>query len=101
MNQQNAQNQNQGNNQNTQECLTVFFVIFDGQSKVAIQCTFTEKVEDAINRYRAKTGDNDKTDKFLYNTKNVCPEMTVAEQGLVNGPRIKVISTLDIKGAKR
>ena len=61
MNQQNAPNQ--GNNQNTQEYLTIFFVIFDGQSKeIAIQCTFTEKVEDVINRYRAKTGDNDKTD---------------------------------------
>ena len=77
MNQQNAANQ--GNNQNTQEYLTVYFVIFDGQNQeIAIQCTFTEKVAVVIDRYRAKTGDNDMTDKFVFNTKNVCPELKVA-----------------------
>ena len=102
MNQQNMQNNNnnQNNQQNSQDYLTVRFIKFDGKNvEISIQCLYSDKVSEVINKYRQKSGDNDMTERFVYNTKNLVPELTVAEQGLINSAVIKVISTKGIKGA--
>ena len=88
------------NNTNNSETITVKFIKFqEGYNITAVLCTFSEKVKDLINDYRKKTGDYDLTERFIFNTKNLCLELTVAEQGLINGSKIKIIVIKGIKGA--
>ena len=49
-----------------------------------IQCLTDEKVSDVIQRYRVKSLDKEPTKKFIYNSKNLNPDLTVAEAGLTN-----------------
>ena len=64
-----------------------------------IQCLPNEKVSDVIERYRAKSGDNDPTKKFIYNAKTLNCDLTVAEAGLSNNANIFVVATKGIKAA--
>ena len=64
-----------------------------------IQCCIDEKVSDVIQRYRAKSGDNDPTNKFIFNAKNLNQNLTVAEVGMTKNANIFVVSTKGIKGA--
>ena len=87
-------------NANNSETITVKFLKFqEGYTITAVTCSYSEKVDDLINRYREKTQDYDLTEKFVFNTKNLCPDLTVAEQGLINGAHIKIIVTKGIRGA--
>ena len=50
---------------------------------IAIQCHLDEKVSDVIQRYRIKTGDQDIAKIFYcFNSRDLNPEITVAEAGL-------------------
>ena len=109
----NAMGMNQGQNFNNNfassqpdsnvdnsETISVKFIKFqEGYIKTVVKCTYSEKVKDLIDKYRKKTGDDDLSEKFIFNTKNLCPELTIAEQGLLNGAEIKVIITKGIRGA--
>ena len=70
-----------------------------GELKVVIQCLYTESIKDVIKKYRIKSGDTNLLERFVFNTKNLCPELTVAEQGLLSNSIIKVIDIKDMKGA--
>ena len=64
---------------------------------VMIQCLPNERVSDVIQRYIAKSGDNDPTKKFIYNSKALNQNLTVAEAGLTNNGNIFVVSTKAIR----
>ena len=106
----NMNNNNMNNNnivqnnfiQDTSNGIAVTFEKNDpvmGELKITIQCLFTEKIKDVIQKYRIKSGDDNMFERFVFNTKNLCPELTVAEQGLLSNSIIKVIDIKDMKGA--
>ena len=105
----NMNNNNMNNNivqnnfiQDSSNGITVTFEKNDpvmGELKITIQCLFTEKIEKVIEKYRIKSGDDNMFERFVFNTKNLCPELTVAEQGLLSNSLIKVIDIKDMKGA--
>ena len=49
-----------------------------------IQGYKNEKVENLIERYRMTIFDMDKTEKFIFNSKPLLPDLTVAQAGLTN-----------------
>ena len=55
-----------------------------------IQGYTNEKIENLIERYRMQTLDMDKTEKFIFNSKPLLPELTVAQAGLTNGSAIYI-----------
>ena len=92
--------QNNSNQNNSNGFTVTFKKTQEGtEFNITIQCQYTDKVSKIIEQYRLKTGDNDMTERFVFNTKNLCPELTAAEQGLINGAEIKVIVVGDMKGA--
>ena len=93
------QNQNQGLNQQQGILTLKFFRTDDLQNFISIQCTVDDKVSDVIEKYWNKAGYKDPTAKFIFNTKNLVPELSVAEAGLINNANIQVVSTKGIKGA--
>ena len=70
-----------------------------GRPPIMIQCMPNEKVSDLIQRYRTKSGDNDKSKKFIFNAKNLNHELTVGEAGITNNGNIFVVTTQGVKGA--
>ena len=93
------QNQNQGLNQQQGILTLKFFRTDDLQNFISIQCTVDDKVSDVIEKYWNKAGYKDPTAKFIFNTKNLVPELSVAEAGLINNANIQVVTTKGIKGA--
>ena len=90
--------QNKLNANNSEELSVKFLKFQEGYTTTIVNCKYSEKVNDLINNYRKKTGDYDLTEKFVFNTKNLCPDLTVAEQGLINGAQIKIIVTKGVRG---
>lgn len=83
-------------NQQSQPGITVNFRV-SGMGKqdsdpIMIQCMPDEKVSAIIERYRAKTGDWDQTKIFTFNAKNLVPNLTLAESGIMDNAVIFVIS---------
>ena len=70
----------------------------DKSNGLRIQCLIDEKVSDVIQRYRAKSGDNDPTKRFIFNAKNLNQVLTVAEAKLTLNANIFVVSTKGITG---
>ena len=70
-----------------------------GVPPVMIQCMPNEKVSDLIQRYRTKSGDNDKSKKFIFNAKNLVEDMTIGQAGITNNGNIFVVTTKGVKGA--
>ena len=64
-----------------------------------VQCTENEKVSDIIEKYRIKAKDNDCSEKFIFNAKQLVPSRIVGESGLTNNANIFVEKTHRIKGA--
>ena len=76
-----------------------FVIMGDGvHNKISIQCLLDEKVSDVIQRYRIKTGDQDISKKFFFNSRSLNPEITVAEAGLNNMAHIYVEPFGEISG---
>ena len=104
MNNPNFNNVNNNNidfNQDNSNGLSVTFERNDpqkGELKVVIQCLYTESIKDVIKKYRIKSGDTNLLERFVFNTKNLCPTLTVAEQGLINNSIITVIDIRDMEG---
>ena len=57
----------------------------------SIQCNLDEKVSDLIKKYRLKSGDNNKNEKFIYNFKQLGPKFTVLEPNLTNSCVIQIV----------
>ena len=93
------QNQNQDLNQQQGILTLKFFRTDDLQNFISIQCTVDDKVSDVIEKYWNKAGYKDPTAKFIFNAKNLVPELSVAEAGLINNANIQVVTTKGIKGA--
>ena len=57
-----------------------------------------KKVQEAINRFKLKSNIQDKC-KFIFNNKELFPELEICQSGLQDGSKISVISLKDLKGA--
>ena len=105
------QNQNQNNSsvssvdtsQSNPQGINVIFRVSGAQQNnqppVMVQCMPNEKVSDIIKKYRSKSGDTDETKKFIFNAKNLNPELNVGEAGISQNANIFVVATKGIKGA--
>ena len=69
-------------------------------SEIIIQCLPDKKVSDVIQRYRAKSGENDTSKKFIFNAKALNQSLNVAEAGLANNVNVFVITTKGVKGVQ-
>ena len=67
-------------------------------SALEIQCNQEEKVSELIQKYRIKSGNYDQNIKFIYNAKNLNPDLTLAEAGVFNGVNVFVVTHCDMKG---
>ena len=70
------------------------------QKKIKIFCLYSDKVSDIITRYRTKAEDDNVNENFVFNAKNLNPELTVSESGLQNQSIIFVINKEGMKGGK-
>ena len=59
---------------------------------ISITCMPNEKVSTLIQRYRNKAFDHDQTRQFIFNSKNLNPELTLSAAGIVHNSKITVIS---------
>ena len=80
--------------------ITEFTVVFrtsgpDGKAFVPIQVKFKpdDKVSKIIEKYRIKSGDQDPNKKFIFNAKNLKPNLSADEVGLCNNSNIFVVAT--------
>ena len=60
-------------------------------SLVNVQCNPEEKVSDIIEKYRNKANDYDDSKKFIFNAKNLNPNLSLAEAGITNNANIFVV----------
>ena len=56
-------------------------------------CDPEQKVSSIIEQYRNKSGDHDHSKQFIYNAKNLSPNLTVAEAGISDKANIFVVKT--------
>ena len=63
-----------------------------------VQCMPDEKVSEIIEKYRRKSGDLDRSEKFIFNAKTLNPNLTVAEAGITVGANIFVHVPKQLKG---
>ena len=66
---------------------------------ISIQCMPDEKVSTLIERYRNKAGDHDQTKKFIFNAKNLNPELSLSAAGIAHNSNIFVVTTKGVQGA--
>ena len=96
-NQGNFQNNNYPSQNNNEGINIRFRTNGDGKnSEIIIQCLPDEKASDVIQRYRANSGENDTSKKFIFNAK----ALNVAEAGLANNVNVFVITTKGVKGVQ-
>ena len=70
-----------------------------GRPPLSIQCMPNEKISDVIQKYRTKSGDQDQTKKFIFNAKNLNPQLSVGEAGITDNANVFVVTTQGVKGA--
>ena len=63
-------------------------------------CTYDEKVKKVIKRFCNKLGLNYKYLKFIFNAKNLDPNLTIAEAGITDMSNIFIIEPEGIKGVQ-
>ena len=68
------------------------------QKTVTITISEQKLIKEAISMYKLKTG-TDEQCKFVFNNKELYPEMKICQSGLTNLSKITVISTQNLKGA--
>ena len=62
-------------------------------SPVRLKANLNDKIRDIIQRYRYKADDNDPSLRFIYNAKQLNPDLTVSEAGIYNNANIFVVKT--------
>ena len=94
------QNTNQINTQDKE--ITIIFRKNSSNNErtrhTSVQCLPNEKISDIIQKYREKSGDNDQSLKFIYNSYKLNPELTVKQADLLNNSNVFVIVTQGIVG---
>ena len=80
--------------------ITEFTVVFrisglDGKAVAPIHVKFKpdDKVSKIIEEYRRQSGDQDPNKKFIFNAKNLKPNLSADEVGLCNNSNIFVVAT--------
>jgi len=71
----------------------------EARNFIIVPTTPEEKVSAIIEKYRNMANDHDKNRKFIYNAKNLNPNLTVGEAGLVDNAIIFVVRAKNIWGA--
>jgi len=67
---------------------------------ISVQCKDNEKMSAVILRYWSKIGQNPPTEvKYIYSAKNINPDLSVSENGLLNDQVIQVVLTKNVHGA--
>ncbi len=97
-------NMGMGNMQNLDsqdgESWNLIFEKKNGGQAINVRLPSSSKVIAAINNYKIKANmSNDDDAKFIFNSKQLNYELTLAESGLSNGSKITVISIKDVEGA--
>ena len=87
-------------NDNNQKIIFVTFRASDIIAPVTVQCNPEEKVSDIIEKYRNKVNDYDDSKKFIFNSKNLNPSLSLVEAGIKNNSNIFVCRIKGIKGIK-
>ena len=99
MNQANMmKNLNKDNSNNEGD--DIWNLIFENQNdrqNHVVQISPQKLIKEAINQYRLLTMRNDKM-KFIFNSKELFPEMKICQSGLKSNSRILVISTKNLQG---
>ena len=72
--------------------INIIFRKQQGIPPLMVKCKKKDKVSDVINKYRLKSGDNDKNAKFIYNAKPLHPSLTIEEAGMTEGGNVFVIN---------
>ena len=67
---------------------------------VNIRISEQKTVNEAISAFKLKINDFNNKFKFVFNNKELFPDMKICQSGLTNGAKILVISTRYLKGAK-
>ena len=70
----------------------------ENKSSYSIPCVLNEKVSDIIQEYKRISLDNDISNTFIFNGKELNLNITVAEAGLTNQANISVITTKKVEG---
>ena len=81
-------------NENDEDQLSLIFRYNNeyNNPKITILCSRNEKISKIIEKLEKKTGNSNSGKFFLYNGKNLKPNLTVYENGLINNSEIVVIS---------
>ena len=66
---------------------------------IYVQAFKDEKVKDLITRQRISVYDLSDKIKFIFNSYELCPELTVDESHLTNNSKISIVNIKDAKGA--
>ena len=66
---------------------------------IMIQCLDSDKISELIQRYRTKANDTDDSKKFIFNAKQLNPQLSVGEAGITDNANIFVVTTRGVKGA--
>ena len=95
---------NLGNNTQLNILINVNFRVSGSASQpislVTVQCNSEEKVSDIIEKYRNKVNDYDDSKKFIFNSKNLNPSLSLVEAGIKNNSNIFVCRIKGIKVIK-
>ena len=78
-------------------------LIFENQndrSNIIVTISEQKTIKEAINLYRLKANRVDEC-KFLFNSKQLSPELRICESGLKNQSKILVVSIQNLKGARK
>ena len=96
----NPMNQNMMNPMFQDQAITIIFRKGDEENKssYSILCALSEKVSDIIQKYKNISLDNDISNTFIFNGKELNLNITVAEAGLTNQANISVITTKKVEG---
>ena len=78
-------------------------LIFENQndlSNIIVTISEQKTIKEAISMYRVKANRTDEC-KFLFNSKQLYPEMRICESGLKDKSKILVVSIQNLKGARK
>ena len=57
---------------------------------IILQCCPNDKCSDIIEKFRNKVNDYERKSRFIYNAKNLNPNLTISESGIIEGANIFV-----------
>jgi len=79
--------------------LSLIFDVKNENKLVNIQIESNKTVKDAIDAYFKKTKGKEGETIFVFNSKTLRPELSLAQAGLTSGSKILAISLVDLEGA--